>query len=396
MRFLPSALLGLLACVGAWGAPARDMPLRQIATVLPLGHAPAVPAAPGARAVAPIPSWKYSVTASSDLGGGTYAGTVLGTDPHATAKSSTSIKVLVVPLIVTINDGSTTQIYDPTVADPCNGNKKAVSLITQSPIFTKTTAWTMNGVSVGTTQYVDAFQRAEFWSLVHGSNYHVTFAPKVLAKQAQSFTGSANGLNYNAAKSGGCGYIGVVNITDLDTRIMALINGPLKSTVNAGNFPIFITKDVVESESGVSLKSCCVLGYHGAFSSGGNLQIYSPFAFDTSGLFGGDVHTLSHEMAEAVNDPSGTNPTPTWGNIGQTVGLCQSNFEVGDPLSEGFGTVTNPFTVAGSNGFTYHMQELAFFSWFYGAPSLGAGGKYSDNGSFGGDAILCADGGGTH
>jgi hypothetical protein len=23
-----------------------------------------------------------------------------------------------------------------------------------------------------------------------------------------------------------------------------------------------------------------------------------------------------------------------------------------------------------SNGFTYHLQELAFFSWFYGAPSV--------------------------
>jgi len=28
------------------------------------------------------------------------------------------------------------------------------------------------------------------------------------------------------------------------------------------------------------------------------------------------------------------------------------------------------------------MQELAFFSWFYGAPSIGIHGCFSDNGAF--------------
>jgi hypothetical protein len=56
--------------------------------------------------------------------------------------------------------------------------------------------------------------------------------------------------------------------------------------------------------------------------------------------------------------------------------------EVGDPLS---GTLAppiyNPF-----NKFTYHMQELAFFSWFYGAPSVGVNGWFSDNDTFSTDA----------
>jgi hypothetical protein len=38
------------------------------------------------------------------------------------------------------------------------------------------------------------------------------------------------------------------------------------------------------------------------------------------------------------------------------------------------------------NGFTYHLQELAFFSWFYGAPSIGIHGWYSNNDTFTGDA----------
>jgi hypothetical protein len=38
------------------------------------------------------------------------------------------------------------------------------------------------------------------------------------------------------------------------------------------------------------------------------------------------------------------------------------------------------------NGFTYHLQELAFFSWFYGAPSIAVNGWYSDNNTFTSDA----------
>jgi hypothetical protein len=39
------------------------------------------------------------------------------------------------------------------------------------------------------------------------------------------------------------------------------------------------------------------------------------------------------------------------------------------------------------NGFNYHPQEMAFFSWFFRQhPSLGAGGKFSNNGQFTTDA----------
>jgi hypothetical protein len=42
------------------------------------------------------------------------------------------------------------------------------------------------------------------------------------------------------------------------------------------------------------------------------------------------------------------------------VAVCQNNLEVGDPLS---GTNFSP--IGGRNGFTYHLQELWFFSWLY-------------------------------
>lgn len=111
--------------------------------------------------------------------------------------------------------------------------------------------------------------------------------------------------------------------------------------------------------------------------------------FETSGFFPpsfDDTVVLSHEVAEWMDDPLVNNATPSWGNIGQVSG-CQGNLEVGDPL-----TPTN-FPSVFLNGYTYHLQELAFYSWFYGGASTGAGGKYSNNGTFNGDARLCPPGG---
>ena len=90
---------------------------------------------------------------------------------------------------------------------------------------------------------------------------------------------------------------------------------------------------------------------------------------------------MSHEVAEWMNDPFGNNPTPAWGHTGQVAG-CQNNLEVGDPLS---GTLAPPIYNP-ANKFTYHMQELAFFSWFYGAPSVGVNGWFSNNDTFTTDA----------
>jgi hypothetical protein len=61
---------------------------------------------------------------------------------------------------------------------------------------------------------------------------------------------------------------------------------------------------------------------------------------------------------------------------------CQGNLENGDPLSG-----TEFPALLASNGFTYHPQELAFFSWFYRqVPSIGVNAWYSDNGTFASDA----------
>jgi hypothetical protein len=123
-------------------------------------------------------------------------------------------------------------------------------------------------------------------------------------------------------------------------------------------------------------------GYHSAVGG----QTYGAASFDSSqsGYSLGDVSILSHELAEWADDPFVNNATPPWGHTGQVSG-CSPLLEVGDPL-----TFTLLGTVKGADGFTYHLQETAFFSWFFGeVPSLGIAGWYSSGNTLKAPASLC-------
>jgi len=145
-------------------------------------------------------------------------------------------------------------------------------------------------------------------------------------------------------------------------------------------FALFLFRNVVPTIDPPSVAFCCILGYHSA--KGTPMQTYATVEWDSSGDFGSSVadgSVGSHEIGEWLDDPTGGNLTPAWGNIGQVSG-CQNNLQVGGPLS---GTLV-AYTLAGK---TYHMQELGFFSWYFnknGAASLGTGGKFSSNGKFSG------------
>jgi hypothetical protein len=348
----------------------------------------------GSTAVAPIepenaaatttmPMWTYEITASKDSR--LHFGKMIGQSIVATTKTTTNIPAVLIPLIVDIGAAQ----FNPTLPDTCNGSSiPDASLVQFSPIF-ENAAFTMNGANVGTTQYVDAFQRANFWAVLAGSNYHtllnLSVGPSVTVPSALTSPGITTGS--------GCATLGVLSLTPFDRWVRNGLLPALTSAgiINPGTLPVLILSNVVFSQSNPpNLGTCCVLGYHGA--TGSPVQTYSVAEFDSSGQFGNtsDTAILSHEIGEWVDDPLGSNGTPAWGNVGQVTG-CQGNLEVGDPLSDTlFPSVTMP------NGFTYHLQELAFFSWFFnadGSASAGAGGKFSNNGTFSGPAKVCPPGG---
>ncbi len=349
---------------------------------------------PGLVSSTPIPLWTYNVTAYD---GNPYTGQIVGLSPYNHGKTTTTVPLQLVPLVITITDSHGTVTYDPTAADACVPGHTAMDILIGSPVFTNN-SYTMNGVNMGSVQYQDANTRAEFWAVEGATPYHLTFQEQTLAGQALSFgTGgtSGPGNNFIPGQTGACEDIGVVDINDMSNAIEALITGPLAGQINVGTFPEFITKNVVMADPGTDLfANCCVLGFHSSFNVGPNLQLWGPTSVDTAGLFGaGYTSTMAHEVGEAVDDPTGTNPTPAWGHQGQQSG-CQTNYEVGDPLSPGgIPPTSNEWVSTGSNGITYNMQELAFFSWFYGGASLGSGGLYSNNSTFKGYAKACPPGG---
>jgi hypothetical protein len=86
---------------------------------------------------------------------------------------------------ITTAPGVTT--FDPTVPDGCltPPNNIPTKLFKESPIL-KRTSFNSQGTDLGYTQYIDAFQRANFWQVLVDNRitnqYHVMLNPaKVLA-----------------------------------------------------------------------------------------------------------------------------------------------------------------------------------------------------------------------
>ena len=164
----------------------------------------------------------------------------------------------------------------------------------------------MNGVNIGNTQYIDAFQRAQFWSNVQGTPYHLILQASQLATRSLTFSGT----NIPVRCGGHATFIGIIHIGALDSAVQNLIVNVLSPMVNVGTFPVFLTKEVFFNTP----QGCCALGYHSNILVNGNLQIYSPFGIDTTGVTGlPDTIVLAHEMAEAVNDPTTGKPRSALG-----------------------------------------------------------------------------------
>jgi hypothetical protein len=247
---------------------------------------------------------------------------------------------------------------------------------------------TFNGVNVGNYQYINGFMRAEFWNATSVSKnlsdpISWSFAP------AQTFAPFPPG--FGIVVGTGCSELGVISSNVLNLFLTGLIPAlQAGGVISPTKFAVFLLKNVVGSGTPPTFpKNCCTGGYHGAIGS--PAQTYGVMEYDTTGQFGGvhDVTVPSHEIGEWMNDPLGNNPTPAFGHIGQVSG-CQTNLEVGDPLSQ----VDMP--VITLSGYAYHVQELAFFDWFFNAktvPSFGTGGEFSGNGTFEGPSKPCPPGG---
>lgn len=283
---------------------------------------------------------------SGTLSPGGTAFTMVGTDPAIT-NSPTTVTVFVIPVRIVISP-TPTGIFDPSHVLP-NG-RTVIQNTMLSPIFNSGIDFVQGGVDLGNTQYIDAYQRGNFWSNVSiNTNYHVLLNPVLLPEVTISAPTGKTGTQFGTR-------VALVDINTFDAKLQQIISGNTQITPNS--FVIALTYDTYLTSGG-----CCIGGYHSAFGSAASPQTYSHFTYiDTPGAFSQDVSALSHEVGEWMDDPFVNNPG------------CGGLLENGDPLEglANFGGV--PYTL---NGFTYNLQDLVFLQYFGQSPSTSVNGWFS-------------------
>jgi hypothetical protein len=281
------------------------------------------------HAAGTLPTWSSSFSYQ----GQNYPYTIVGTNPKSGSATSTTA-VDIIPLNFKFANGTTVK------------GTSITSSLAGSALFHNASF-----VS-GNTQYLDAIQRAEFWSTVSSKspNYHVLLATPTIKSAVTLTVPSANGSTQ--------GSLGYVDINWFSPKADAL------AVKNAapGHLIILAAGNVYQYQ-GDPTNGCCIGGYHTAVQSGSSTYTYAYAGWDQTNSVFHNIEAMSHEIAEWGDDPYTNNATPNWyaPNYG-----CSSGLEVGDPA------VGSNFTVG---KLTY--QNEVFFSWFaHESPSQAYQGRY--------------------
>jgi hypothetical protein len=333
------ATIAILICtVLASSAIAQTQSAPKFVTLTPryLGNV-AAPATPT------IPNWTGSLSA----GGNSF--TMVGTNPQTT-NAPTTVTAFLIPIRIVLTP-TPTGIFDPNHLLP-NG-RTVIQNTALSPVFNSGIDFIQGGVDLGNTQYIDAYQRGNFWANVStNTNYHVLLNLVVLPTVTLAVPASSGkvGNEFGAR-------VALVDINFFDAKLQQIISS--NSQITQDSLAIALTYNTYLTAGG----GCCIGGYHSAFGSASAPQTYSDFSYiDKAGAFAQDVSALSHEIGEWMDDPFVNNPG------------CGGLLENGDPLEGGpnFGAV--PYTL---NGFTYNLQDLVFLQYFGQSPSTSVNGWFS-------------------
>jgi hypothetical protein len=298
-------------------------------------------------------------SSSFTYNGTTYPYQNVGTDPaHPLI---TFVRAVVVPIDLTFENAIG--------VDPHLNGSDFTGRVLASPVFVPTKF----AVTKDFTQYADAFQRAEYWN-VGGKrpSFHTLLVPRAVAPVRLTVP-AADGVAEQLGNGIPLGFLSFAWLEEHEQGLLASLH------ISPHEFPIFITHNALAEGA---------LGNHEALTvtqPNGRTAIYTyafatwldagaavPFGFSES--FANDVTALGHEVAEWMNDPFITSAAPPWQWSVPPIlpKACSNVIEVGDGLQQ-FNTVSVP-----QFGFTYHLQDLAFFSWFARqTPSEGFAGRYT-------------------
>ena len=360
MKLIHAQILGLTIIALGLSAIAQDAKIepgteRPMFTRLPATlHSPktAVEAAS-----IPLQTWNGSFTYS----GTNYSYNMVGLTPSSggTATVTTSI----IPIKIVLSNGKS---YDPQTT--VYKTYSAVTNTTDSPIFNPSVNFTSGGVDLGASQYIDAFQRANFGGSTASPSHLLLGTPQVLPEQTlnvpKRYGSSGSVFGFTA---------GLVDINYFDAQLRSLIT---KLGITPNTLPIFLTYNVYLTQN----HSCCIGGYHSSTGSSSAPQAYAHATYVSKvGAFAQDVSALSHEIGEWADDPLVVNVN---GN-NTPCGIL----EVGDPL-EGNANYGG-YSYVGANGFTYNLQDLTTLPYFGAPKSTSVNGEFTFQGE---NLSVCSNG----
>jgi hypothetical protein len=342
-------------------------------------HAQPPAGGPFSRNPTSVPMWTYGFS----YAGQAYGSTMVGTDPAA-GSATTVVPVTIVPLRVTFaRDGSVMDF--PGMADEL----AASSLFTPSPFVT------------GTTQYLDAYRRADFWQEVTtiSPDYHTLLAAPTIAPVQKWTVPAAKGLTFvNPAANRRFGIAdGAWFSHQLNRTISSLQIDPRSLVIVLAYNTDFTYQGTPDS---CFTTGCGLLaGIHGATTTGNpNLGKIPPRSVNTYAYadfedFGDELppglnaHLLniSHELLEWLDDPifistEPSQPTgpgiagsivPAWTSPFYSLG-CSNLYEVADP-AEGATLIGVPDP---SSGQIDLFADAVFHPWFARTASTSLFGLY--------------------
>ena len=354
-----------------------------------------------------IPHWTFEFTDPTN--NVTYPITMVGSDPRD--GGSTTVHTVIVPLKMNFVAGNqdTSALNDlgfagfraTPLTHTFDGSTRAQNVI-DSPIFSQsfTTPAIMGG---DTAQVGDAFMRAQANKI--GSSYHVTLANDSVLPTQTIDVPASKGLAYQRPvgawrEANGFGptdtITGVADYSWFSSYLQSLIQS---LHISATTVPIFLTDNVLLYIGHANYLNCCVLGYHGAGMPVGRgagsangqgkvpVQTFMYAAWTHPGTYSGflpdyidpsrtapnpvrglaDIHALSHEVSEWLDDPYVNNKVQPWLTPTAPQYGCTDVLETGDPVV-GVWFPYSGNTAAAPTGTTYygqyHPEDEVEAQWF--------------------------------
>ena len=349
-----------------------------------------------------IPHWTFQYTDPTN--GMTYPITMVGTDPRQ--GGSTTIHTVIIPLkmnfVAAGQDPSSLvgqgyAAFQPQFVNHTFDGTSKLAQTEASPVFKDTVYPTDLGGDTG--QLGDVYMRAQFNK--RASDYHVKLDYMVAPTQTLDVP-ATKGIAYERPVSewrrtngypANPDYTGLADINWFSTQLQSLM-GSLQ--ISPTTVPIFLTDNVLLyfPHTSIGYTNCCVLGYHGASMPVGHgtgtingqgkqgVQTFMYTAYVTPGTYSGflsdytgsrsvpaptrglsDIHALSHEVSEFLDDPFTNNAVQPWIVASAPQYGCTGVLEVGDPVVGVWFPLSGNNLDARNSGM-WHPEDEVFAQWF--------------------------------